>query len=93
MPKIQSVEKLLDDVGEISRGVLDTWRGGPAVAWKIGSHDLEARIQRPHQRHEVFELGAKGVQEYDRRTLTGAKEADSVWHSTHRVKLSLLFTN
>lgn len=54
---------------------------------------VKTQIQRPHQRHEVFELGAKGVQEYDRRTLTGAKEADSVWHSTHRVKLSLLFTN
>ena len=89
------------------------------MAWKIGSHDLKTQIQRPHQRHEVFELGAKGVQEYDRRTLTGAKEAElvsentdalriqavhvakgpstliaeSVWHSTHRVKLSLLFTN
>ena len=43
---------------------------------KIGSHDLEVLIQRPHQRDEVFELRAKGVQEQDRRTLPGAQEAE-----------------
>src|SRR5258705_1412065 len=86
-PKIQRVEKLLDDVGEISHGVLDTGRGGPAVAWKIGSHDLEARIQRPHQRHEVFELRAKSVQEQDRRTVPGTQEAQLAAEDTDTLRL------
>ena len=62
-------------VGEISRGVLDLRRRGSAVAGKIGSHDLEVLIQRPHQRNEVFKLRAKGVQEHNCRALTSAQEA------------------
>jgi hypothetical protein len=75
-PEIQRVEKSFDGVGEISRGVLDLWRRGAAVAWKIGRDNLEIRAQRTHQRKEVFELRPQGVQEDDCRASTSPQEAE-----------------
>ena len=46
------------------------------MARKIGRDDLHVRPQRAYQRKEVFELGAKGVEEDDRRASTGAQETD-----------------